>query len=148
MTPMVYVGGTFDLFHPGHVNLLRRSAQLGRVTVSLNTDEFAERYKRRPVMSLEERKVVVASCRYVEHVMVNDGDEDSRPAILSSRAKYVVHGDEWQGDSLLEQMKLTREWLREHDISLVYLPYTAGVTSSDIRARISIANGSILAGLS
>jgi glycerol-3-phosphate cytidylyltransferase len=42
---VVYTGGTFDLFHSGHVNLLRRCSEIGTVVVSLNTDEFIEKYK-------------------------------------------------------------------------------------------------------
>ena len=44
----VYTGGTFDLFHSGHVQFLRRCADLGRVVVSLNTDEFVKSYKPYP----------------------------------------------------------------------------------------------------
>jgi len=45
---IVYTGGTFDLFHANHVRFLRRCAELGSVTVSLNTDEFIQAYKGRP----------------------------------------------------------------------------------------------------
>jgi len=45
---LIYTGGTFDLFHAGHVEFLRRCSDLGRVLVSLNTDEFIEEYKGKP----------------------------------------------------------------------------------------------------
>ena len=51
----VYLGGTFDLFHPGHVRLLERASRLGEVWVALNTDEFASEYKRKPILTLDER---------------------------------------------------------------------------------------------
>lgn len=130
-----YVGGTFDLFHPGHVNLLREASRFGQVTVGLNTDEFAARYKRKPIMTLGERMVVVSACRWVSHVIVNEGDEDSKPAILRARARYVVHGSDWQGNSLMDQMGLTKEFLDENNIMLVYVPYTVGVNSSDLIER-------------
>lgn len=132
----VYVGGVFDLFHPGHVNLLLRANILGDVTVALNTDEFTERYKgRRPVMSLEERRSVVAACKYVERVIVNHGDEDSTKAILAVRPTYIVHGDDWVGAGLRDQMGLTDEFLAANEISLVYFPYTGGVSTGQIVDR-------------
>lgn len=132
----VYVGGTFDLFHAGHVEFLKRAYVAGdHTTVGLNTDEFAARYKRRPVMSLAERLVVVKACRYVDDVIVNRGDEDSRPAILEARADVVLHGNDWARDDLMRQMGLSELWLAQHGIELRLVPYTPGVSTSDLLAR-------------
>lgn len=61
--------GTFDLFHPGHVELLRRAKDLGtRLIVGLSTDEFNAGKGERAVMNYEERKTVLESCRYVDVV--------------------------------------------------------------------------------
>ena len=79
---IVYTGGTFDLLHAGHIAFLRRCAELGRVVVSLNTDEFISAYKGRPpVMSYSEREAVLLGCRYVDEVVPNRGGADSRIAI-------------------------------------------------------------------
>lgn len=131
----LYVGGTFDLFHPGHVRLLERCKAFGEVVVSLNTDEFAERYKRRPIMSFEERRSMLEACIYVDEVIVNEGDEDSRPAILASGATHVVHGDDWTGDALMEQMGFGMDWLKEMDLTLLYLPYTEGISTRELIER-------------
>ena len=65
---VVYTGGTFDLFHAGHAAFLRRCSELGKVVVSLNTDEFIEAYKgKSPVLSYKDRLAVLASCRYVDY---------------------------------------------------------------------------------
>lgn len=141
MSPRVYIGGTFDLFHAGHVRLLSRASEIGPVTVSLNRDEFARDYKRRlPVMSLPERFEVVASCMFVDHVMVNDGDADSRPAILASDAKVIVHGDDWEHDGLLHQLGVTSDWLYDHGIALRLLPSTPSVSTTEILNRIRDRN--------
>jgi cytidyltransferase-like protein len=134
-TDRVYVGGVFDLPHPGHLNLLTRAAEFGEVWVSLNTDEFAARYKRRPVMTLGERLVMVAALKPVTAVVVNTGCEDSRPAIEHVGPRWVVHGDDWTGDSLLTQLGVNREWLTARGIDLLYLPYTAGISTTDLRDR-------------
>lgn len=133
--PLVYCGGTFDCFHAGHVNFLRAAARFGRVVVALNTDDFAARYKRKPIFSLDERTAVLAACKYVERVMVNEGDEDSKPSILASRAEYIAHGDDWTGQSLMKQMGLSQEWMEEHRIGLVYVPYTRSISTTEIIDR-------------
>jgi len=133
--PIVYVGGTFDCLHPGHLNFLDQASRIGTVVVGLNSDEFAARYKRTPIFTFEERKIMLEATRYVAHVVANDGDEDSRPAILRARAKYVAHGDDWMGDSLMLQMGLTKEWLDEHRIVFVYIPYTHGISTTDLIER-------------
>lgn len=136
VNPTCYVGGTFDLFHAGHVRLLSRASEIGPVTVSLNRDEFAARYKRQPVMTLSERYEVVASCMFVDRVIINQGDEDSRPAVLASGAQVIVHGDEWPRAGLLRQMRITEPWLDKHRIVLRQIPYTGTVSTSDILRRV------------
>ena len=132
-----YIGGTFDLFHVGHVNLFRLAKhKFGHVIVSLNTDEFCGRYKRKPVMSFEERMAPILACRYVDEVTVNDGCEDSKPAILRTKPDVIVHGDDWQGPALMAQMGLAEEFLRQNDISMFYMPYTRDISTTDIINRI------------
>lgn len=131
----VYVPGTFDCLHVGHLNLLDYAASLGEVWVGLNTDEFAERYKRRPVYSLEDRIRIVESLRQVDEVIVNEGCEDSKPAILECAPRYIVHGDDWTGRAYLGQLGVTEEWLEQRGIEVVYPPYTPGVSTSQIIER-------------
>ena len=62
----IYTGGTFDLFHIGHLNLLKRCSQIagtdGQVIVALNTDEFIENYKgKKPIIPYEDRKSILES---------------------------------------------------------------------------------------
>lgn len=131
----VYVGGTFDLPHAGHVSFLRHCALLGDVVVALNTDEFAARYKREPILSLEERMFIIEEFHSVSYVTVNDGDEDSRPAIRRVKPDYIAHGDDWTGEALMKQMFLTQEFLDEHRIEMMYVPYTKSISTSDIIQR-------------
>lgn len=129
-----YIGGTFDVLHSGHVALFRRAKDLAdEVVVSVNTDAFAEAYKRKPLVPLSERCAVVEACRYVDRVIVNTGGADSKPAILAAAPDCIIHGDDWTGDALLAQMGLTYDWLTAHRISMVYMPYTAGVSTTKLR---------------
>ncbi len=129
-----YLGGTFDCLHRGHLALFAQARRIAdRVTVSVNTDAFAARYKRRPVMPLADRLAVLQQCKLVDRVVVNIGDEDSRPAILHvGDVDCLVHGSDWHGDALMQQMGLTRPWLEARGIALVILPYTEFISTTQI----------------
>jgi glycerol-3-phosphate cytidylyltransferase len=134
----VYTGGTFDLFHAGHVRFLERCRQFGKVTVALNTDEFIEAYKGKPpVMSYQERAEVLLACRFVHDVVPNFDGADSRTAIEWVEPDLIVIGSDWAVRDYHAQMGFDQAWLDERGIGLCYLPYTKGVSSTDIKARIS-----------
>lgn len=136
---VIYTGGTFDLPHSGHVNFLRKCAQLGSVYVSLNTDEFISEYKGKPpVMSFDERLTVLSELRSVTVVMSNDGGADSKDAILQVKPDIIAIGSDWARKDYYKQMQFTQDWLDEHGISLVYIPYTQGISSTEIKRRLKV----------
>ena len=140
MTTWVYVGGTFDLFHYGHARFLEQCADHGKVIVAINTDDFCERYKRRPILSLGERIESVRACKWVDEVIVNVGDEDSGLTIDLVKDKTIsaiAHGDDWTGPELIDQLGISQDWLDKRNIQMLYVPYTAGISTSEIIGRIS-----------
>jgi glycerol-3-phosphate cytidylyltransferase len=133
----IYTGGTFDLFHAGHVEFLRRCAELGSVTVSLNEDEFIENYKgKRPVISYREREAVLLGCRWVDDVVPNVGGSDSRVSIGIVNPDLVVIGSDWARRDYYAQMQFDQDWLDERGIGLCYIPYTQGISSTAIKERL------------
>jgi len=137
----VYTGGSFDLYHSGHVRFLERCKTLagddGQVIVSLNTDEFIKAYKGKGlVMNYEERKSVLLSCRYVDDVVANLGGADSRLAIDLARPDLVVIGSDWARKDYYSQMGFDQDWLDDRGIGLCYIPYTQGISSTDIKSRL------------
>jgi glycerol-3-phosphate cytidylyltransferase len=137
----VYTGGTFDLFHIGHVRLLERCRELsgesGMVIVSLNTDEFIEEYKGKPpIISYQDRAEVLSSCRYVDKVIPNFGNEDSKPAIIEASPDIIAIGSDWARKDYYKQMQFTQDWLDKHSISLIYIPYTTGTSSTSIKTKL------------
>jgi cytidyltransferase-like protein len=130
-----YIGGTFDCLHRGHLAIFAAAKKRAdTIVVSVNTDEFAARYKRRPLMPLADRFSVLSNLRIVDRVIVNSGDENSKVAILFSGADVIVHGSDWSGDGLMKQMDLTPEWLSERGIAMQILPYTEFTSTSQILA--------------
>lgn len=136
----VYTGGTFDLFHAGHVNLLRQCKAIagdGEVVVSLNTDEFIQSYKgKSPVISFNERKVVLEACKFVDRVIPNIGGADSKPSILQVHPRFLVVGSDWAKKDYYQQMQFSQKWLDEQGIILIYVPYTEGISSTELKRRI------------
>ena len=133
--------GTFDLFHTGHVELLRRCKQLSGgsdVVVGLNTDGFVERYKGRPpVIGYADREAVLRACRFVDRVVPNDQPGGSAAdAVLGARARVIAVGSDWQGRDYLGQLGVSAEWLEARGVSVVYLARTPGISSSQIREAL------------
>lgn len=136
-TPKVYTGGTFDLPHHGHFRLLQRASEFGKVVVGLNTDDFIFQYRgTTPVMGFEERKEILLACRWVDEVVPNYGGYDSRIAIDIVKPDYIIVGSDWARKDYYLQMGLSQDWLDERGIGLIYVPYTAGISSTDIRNRM------------
>lgn len=134
---IVYTGGTFDLFHKGHLDLLRKCYELGKVVVALNTDEFVREYKGlSPVNTYEEREAVLLGCRYVDSVIPNEFGKDSKPTILKVKPDYIVVGSDWLKKDYLAQMSLTVEWLEEQAVTLVYIPRVLKLSSTQIKERM------------
>lgn len=105
--------------------------------VSLNTDEFVAGYKgHEPVMTFDERREVLESCRYVTSVVRNVGGSDSRPSIDVVGPAVIAIGSDWQSKDYHAQMGFTQRWLDDREIEIVYLLYTPGVSSTDIKNRV------------
>lgn len=134
---ILYTGGTFDLLHYGHINFLKKCKQISDiVVVSLNLDSFISEYKNSAIMSYSERQISLLSCPYVDMVVPNTFGKDSKPTILSIKPNIIAIGDDWAHKNYYEQMSFTQEWLDEQDIVLVYIPYTKGISTSEIKKRI------------
>lgn len=109
----------------------------GEVVVCLNTDEFIFNYKKKyPICNYEERKHVLLSCRYVDCVVKNVGEDDSRISIMLVKPNIVVIGSDWAKKDYYSQMKFTQDWLDENDIGLAYIPYTKEISTTIIRSRL------------
>lgn len=135
----IYTGGTFDLFHSGHVNFLRRCSQMGQVTVALNTDEFIEAYKgRKPVMTYTQRKAVLEACRYVDEVVPNTHGADSKPSIIQVNPDVIVIGSDWARRDYYAQMQFDQDWLDQHGYGLCYIPYTDQISTTILKQRARV----------
>lgn len=119
--------GTFDLFHFGHVELLRRMADLcDRLVVACSTDEFNALKGKECIIPFEHRCIVLSACRYVDDVIPENNWEQKRADILNGKIDIFAMGSDWEGkfDDLADICEV------------VYLPRTDGISSSDIKADL------------
>lgn len=94
-TTRVYVDMVGDLFHAGHVALLRQARSHGdRLVVGVLSDETAAAYKRRPIMTLAERVAVIEACRWVDEVVPDAPFEVTQEFLDEHCITTVVHGDD------------------------------------------------------
>jgi ethanolamine-phosphate cytidylyltransferase len=101
---VVYIDGAFDLFHAGHVEILRSARQLGDFLLVGVHDDQAIRERRgcRPIMHLHERTLSVLACRYVDEIIIGAPREVSRDMITTFNISLVVHGTVAEGSSVVE----------------------------------------------
>ncbi len=139
---IIYTGGTFDILHFGHINFLKKCKNIagpeGKVIVSLNTDEFIQAYKgKAPIMTFEERKRSLEEIGFVDEIVPNVGGADSKPAIEKAAPDMIIIGSDWARKDYYKQMQFTQDWLDDHGIMLCYIPYTKGVSTTEIKRRLS-----------
>lgn len=133
----VYTGGSFDCFHAGHVNFLKEAKALGDwLTVALNKDDFMTRFKRQPIHTFEERKIVLESCRYIDEVIPNIGGENSGITIKRVQPNIIAIGDDWKDKDYLGQLGIDQKFLNDLGIYIKYIPYTEGISTTQILERI------------
>ena len=125
-----------DLFHFGHVNFLKQARQHGDfLLVGVHADDAVTVYKRRPILSMEERVASVEGCRWVDEVVPNAPLEIDRAWIEKHNIDLVMHGDDFSSD--LERLcyKVPMEMGIYRTVG-----YTEGISTTEIIARIKAAN--------
>ena len=126
-----YLSGTFDLFHIGHLNLLKRAKQQCDYLIVGVHDSGAWKGKE-TFIPLEERKEIVAACKYVDKV-VDSCREDSDAWFLWNYDCLFV-GSDYKGT---ERFQKYEQFFEDKGVKIVYFPYTTGTSSTQIRKAIS-----------
>ncbi len=117
--------GTYDLFHHGHVNIIKRAKELGDyLVVGISTDEFNEKEKNKDTyFTYEERKMVIESLKFVDKVIPETDWEQKIEDIKKYEIDVFVIGDDWKGKF---------DFLKEY-CEVVYLERTKGVSSTKMK---------------
>lgn len=129
-----YTTGVYDMFHVGHLNILRRAKEkCDYLIVGVSTDKCVESYKgRTPIIPFEQRSAIVAAIRYVDEVVAQD-TMDKLEFLKKRHFDIMFHGDEWKGTELYN--KYEKEFIK-YGAHIEYLPHTDGISSSLLREKI------------
>jgi len=130
-----YVPGVYDMFHIGHLNILRNaSRQCDHLIAGVVSDEIALRAKGRPpVVPLAERLEIVRSVRYVDEA-VAETERDKVEVWRRVGFDMIIKGDDWRGTAKGEQLERD---MASIGVEVVYLPYTAYTSSSLLRSVLN-----------
>ena len=128
-----YTTGVFDLFHIGHLNLLRNARSLcDRLIVGVTTDELVSYKNKKPVIPFVERMEIVRSCQYVDAV-IPQLELDKFEAWKKIRFDVLFVGDDWYKSDRWTELQTRFE---EVGVKIVYFPYTSGTSSTLINKTL------------
>ncbi|TFB10600.1 phosphoenolpyruvate mutase, partial [Candidatus Marinimicrobia bacterium MT.SAG.3] len=131
----VYVGMSVDLIHHGHLNIINEAKNLGRVIVGLLTDEAIANYKRLPLLTYDQRKLIIFNIKGVDEVIAQK-TLDYIPNLRKIKPDFVVHGDDWKSGVQQDTRQKVIEVLKEWGGKLVEVPYTKGISSSELNLKL------------
>lgn len=124
---VVYTSGTFDMLHANHIKLLEYCRALGDILiVGVNTDELVESYKSTPIIPFDERIALVKALKYPD-IVVPQRSLNHKDKVNKLNFDIFVVGDDWAGKY---------DYLRELGVDVVYFPYGAGISSTNLKKKI------------
>ena len=123
-----YTTGVFDMFHIGHLNILKRAKeQCDYLIVGVSTDEVVEEYKKKtPIIKFEERISIVEAIKYVDEV-VPQTTMDKMEAWKQLKFDVMFHGSDWKGSDMYNHII---EKFNNVGVKVIFLPHTEGVSST------------------
>lgn len=130
---MGYTAGVFDLFHIGHVNILRNSRSLcDKLIVGVSSDELVSYKGKQSIIPFSERIQVVRACKYVD-CAIPQMSINKLEAVAKLKANLLFVGDDWYAAENWKQMEHELEKL---NCKVIYFPYTAGTSSTLINKTL------------
>lgn len=133
-----YTTGVFDMFHVGHLNILREAKkQCDYLIVGVTTDELVEiRKHKKTIIPLEDRIEIVKAIRYVDEVVIQN-DMDKLKAWQKYKFDIIFVGDDWRGTEKWNKLEMD---LLKLGAKTVYFPYTKRVSSTKLREILLVSN--------
>ncbi|MDL2261886.1 adenylyltransferase/cytidyltransferase family protein [Bacteroidales bacterium OttesenSCG-928-I21] len=129
-----YTTGVFDLFHIGHLNMLKNAKSLcDKLIVGVTTDELVNYKNKRAVIPFEERIEIVRNIKYVDAAVAQS---DMNKFEMWKKLKFDVMfvGDDWYGTPKWQELE---KQFTEVNVKIVYFPYTKGTSSSLINETLN-----------
>lgn len=130
-----YTTGVFDMFHIGHLNILKRAKDLCDILiVGVSTDELVETYKHKtPIVPFKERIEIVKAIKYVDQV-IPQTSMDKFLAWTEIHYDALFHGSDWKGSSMYNEIE---KKMHSVGVEMVFLPHTEGTSSTMLSEKLS-----------
>ncbi len=130
-----YTDGVFDLFHTGHLNIIKEAKQrCDFLIVGVHSDSIVEQYKKKNTIINEvDRQKIVESIRYVDRAVINS-TRDKLELWRLYQFDVIFIGDDWKGT---ERWNNFEKLLNKVGVSVEYIPYTVGISTTQIRERLA-----------
>lgn len=129
-----YTAGVYDMFHVGHLNILKRAKEMcDYLIVAVTTDELATYKNTNAVIPFEQRCAIIEAVRYVDKV-VPQTDMDKMAAWERNKFDVMFVGDDWKGTEKWNQLEKD---FAKVGVDIVYFPYTKKISSTKLREIIS-----------
>lgn len=129
-----YTTGVYDLFHVGHLNLLKSAKGMcDKLIVGVSVDELVEYKGKKPIIPFEDRIEIVRNIKCVD-AAVPQYDMDKLTACRKLGASVLFVGDDWYNTE--KWLKYEKEF-KKHNIRIVYFPYTKNISSTSVTNRLS-----------
>ena len=129
-----YTAGVYDLFHIGHLNLLKNAKGMcDKLIVGVTVDELVAYKGKQSMIPFEDRIEIVRSCKYVD-AAVPQYDMNKLEACKKLGASFLFVGDDWYGT---EKWQNYEKEFEEAGIKIIYFPYTKGVSSTKINEALN-----------
>lgn len=134
MKKIGYTTGVFDMFHIGHLNILRRAKmECDYLIVGVTTDELSISNKnKKPIIPLLERMEIVRNIKFVDEV-VPQVNYDKKQAWQNLKFDIMIVGDDWKGTD--KWIEIEKDF-KKIDVKIVYMPYTKHTSSSILRETL------------
>lgn len=132
-----FTTGVFDLFHVGHLNLLERcKEQCSYLIVAVCTDDYVRDIKHKePIIPFDERMRILSALRCVDEVVpISIAEvEDKMLPLKKYKFDVLFSGDDWKGS---DRYNKTEIQFKKYGAKIEYLPYTKGVSTTEIKEKI------------
>lgn len=129
-----YTTGVFDMFHIGHLNILKRAKeQCDYLIVGVSTDELCKSYKKKePIIPYEERKAIIEAIKYVDEV-IPQTDRNKFAAWQRIGFDIMFVGDDWKNSPLFTELE---KKFKDVGVKIVFFPYTKTTSSTILREKL------------
>jgi len=129
-----YTTGVFDMFHIGHLNILKRAKeQCDYLIVGVSTDELVKSYKNKiPIIPFEQRFEIIKSIKYVDDV-VPQITMNKMDAWEKYKFNVMFHGNDWKNTSMYNKIQ---EEFEKVGVKLIFLPHTDGISSTMLKEKL------------